>query len=247
MNFGEKLYQIRRKNGLSQEELGERLNVTRQTISKWELGQSKPDTDKVAEIAQILEVDFKELIDDSANITSLDESQDYVDSDELKPRKWLLILLIIIALIIIVVLLNKIVTDNKSKKEKEQNLNNSIYNLFEDTLNTINDNSSDYGNTIKDIIDLNEDDNVTTFSFNSGIESYNGTSSGFFIKNMLDNVVTKTKKYPEHKITIIYEDVNTTEEAEIRKLKNNFEDFTNYEVWIDYDEQGYINKITIEK
>ena len=96
MNFGEKLYQIRRKNGLSQEELGERLNVTRQTISKWELGQSKPDTDKVAEIAQILEVDFKELIDDSANITSLDESQDYVDSDELKPRKWLLILLIII-------------------------------------------------------------------------------------------------------------------------------------------------------
>lgn len=40
MKFNEKLIQLRKKEGLSQEELGYKLNVTRQTVSKWELGQT---------------------------------------------------------------------------------------------------------------------------------------------------------------------------------------------------------------
>ena len=43
MKFYEKLIILRKKALLSQEELAEKLDVTRQTISKWELGQSKPD------------------------------------------------------------------------------------------------------------------------------------------------------------------------------------------------------------
>lgn len=39
MKFNEKLMELRKKEGLSQEEIGQKLNVTRQTISKWELGQ----------------------------------------------------------------------------------------------------------------------------------------------------------------------------------------------------------------
>ena len=39
MNFNEKLTMLRKQNGLSQEELGYKLNVTRQTVSKWELGK----------------------------------------------------------------------------------------------------------------------------------------------------------------------------------------------------------------
>ncbi len=43
MSIGERLTQLRKRNGLSQEELAEKLGLTRQTISKWELNQSSPD------------------------------------------------------------------------------------------------------------------------------------------------------------------------------------------------------------
>ena len=49
MKFGDKLSELRRKEGLSQEELGYKLNVTRQTISKWELGQANPELDNLKE------------------------------------------------------------------------------------------------------------------------------------------------------------------------------------------------------
>ena len=43
MNFNDRLADLRRKRGLSQEQLGYELGVSRQTVSKWELGQSYPD------------------------------------------------------------------------------------------------------------------------------------------------------------------------------------------------------------
>ena len=47
MAFHKNLYQLRKSSGLSQEELAEKLNVSRQTISKWELGESSPDMEKL--------------------------------------------------------------------------------------------------------------------------------------------------------------------------------------------------------
>lgn len=43
MNFNEKLQSLRKSNGITQDELAEKLKVTRQTISKWECGESTPD------------------------------------------------------------------------------------------------------------------------------------------------------------------------------------------------------------
>ena len=53
MKFEQKLMNLRKQKSMSQEELAEKLNVTRQTISKWELGQSKPDMDKLLEISKL--------------------------------------------------------------------------------------------------------------------------------------------------------------------------------------------------
>lgn len=47
MNFNEKLIKLRKERGLSQEELGAAVGVSRQTISKWELAQSYPDFQKL--------------------------------------------------------------------------------------------------------------------------------------------------------------------------------------------------------
>jgi transcriptional regulator with XRE-family HTH domain len=61
MNFNEKLMQLRKERGFSQEELGNRVDVTRQTVSKWELGQTTPEMDKLIELARLFSVSIDEL------------------------------------------------------------------------------------------------------------------------------------------------------------------------------------------
>ena len=53
--IGEKLLELRKKKGLSQEEVAQELNVSRQTISKWETDQSTPDFDKIIPLGERLE------------------------------------------------------------------------------------------------------------------------------------------------------------------------------------------------
>lgn len=66
MEFHNKLYNLRKQKGLSQEELANRLNVSRQTISKWELGDSSPDMEKLIAIRDLFEISLDELVLDIA-------------------------------------------------------------------------------------------------------------------------------------------------------------------------------------
>ena len=83
-------------------------------------------------------------------------------------------------------------------------------------------------------------------SFNSNFELYSGTSSKLFVTTLLDKVVTNNKKNSDKIITVIYNKTNTTNPTEIIKLKQSFEQGKDYEVIIDYDTNGYVNKVTIE-
>ncbi len=60
-NLGERLYKLRKDKKLSQEEVAEKLNVTRQTISKWETDQSLPDFDKVVPLCELYAITPDEL------------------------------------------------------------------------------------------------------------------------------------------------------------------------------------------
>lgn len=62
MNLGDKLLELRKKKGLSQEEVAFELNVTRQTISKWETNQTTPDFDKIAPLCKLYEISTDELL-----------------------------------------------------------------------------------------------------------------------------------------------------------------------------------------
>lgn len=62
MNFGEKLYELRKLKNLSQEEVADKLNVTRQTVSKWETNQSTPDFDKIVPLCELFEISTEELL-----------------------------------------------------------------------------------------------------------------------------------------------------------------------------------------
>lgn len=74
MEFGNRLYELRKQKGLSQEELANRLDVTRQTVSKWELGDSTPDMDKLIALAELFEISLDELVLGKVPVTTkLDE------------------------------------------------------------------------------------------------------------------------------------------------------------------------------
>ena len=60
--LNENIKNLRKQKGLSQEELASRLNVVRQTVSKWERGLSVPDADMLDKIAQVLEVSIGDLL-----------------------------------------------------------------------------------------------------------------------------------------------------------------------------------------
>lgn len=62
MNLGNQLYELRKNKKLSQEEVAEKLNVTRQTISKWETNQSMPDLDKVVPLCNLYGITTDELL-----------------------------------------------------------------------------------------------------------------------------------------------------------------------------------------
>jgi len=64
MKFGDKLILLRKKKGLSQEDLAEKLGVSRQSVSKWESNNTYPETDKIIQICNIFDCSMDDLIND---------------------------------------------------------------------------------------------------------------------------------------------------------------------------------------
>lgn len=62
MDLGQKLFELRKGKNLSQEEVADKLNVTRQTVSKWETNQSTPDFDKIVPLCELFEISTEELL-----------------------------------------------------------------------------------------------------------------------------------------------------------------------------------------
>ena len=64
MKFNEKLLKLRKEKGLSQEELGMEMQVSRQTVSKWEAGQSYPDFARLVMLSDFFDMTLDELVKD---------------------------------------------------------------------------------------------------------------------------------------------------------------------------------------
>ena len=63
MDLGNKILKLRKEKGYSQEDLAEKLGVTRQTISNWELGSTQPNPEQLKGLSKILNVSIDELLD----------------------------------------------------------------------------------------------------------------------------------------------------------------------------------------
>jgi len=61
-SFDQNLKRLRLQRGMKQEDLADRMNVTRQTVSGWETGRRQPDLDTLRKLAEVLDADIQELI-----------------------------------------------------------------------------------------------------------------------------------------------------------------------------------------
>ena len=68
MNFAQKLTNLRIQNGYSQEKLAEKLYVSRQAVSKWEVGTTLPETDKIVAISNFFDVSIDYLLKENINL-----------------------------------------------------------------------------------------------------------------------------------------------------------------------------------
>ena len=68
MTVGERLYNLRKERNISQEELANILDVSRQTVSKWETDQSSPDFDKIVPLCNYFGITSDELLTGKSNI-----------------------------------------------------------------------------------------------------------------------------------------------------------------------------------
>lgn len=91
-----------------------------------------------------------------------------------------------------------------------------------------------------------EHDSFEVNSFNTPYETDAGKRSGFFIVGTLDDIVTNNKTNKSHIIAVVYNGITATEEKSIKEIRNMLSENKDYDVSLDYDSNGYVNKFTIE-
>lgn len=248
MKFYEKLIILRKKALLSQEALAEKLDVTRQTISKWELDQTKPDMDKLKEISKLFDVDINVLTDDTI---SLEDNKSIKKQDNKQPRKIILYIVIIIFIASLVTLLYRVGSDIKLKVDARNEEIEKIKDDAKKKQQEIEDKIKEQQEKIEQQEKENEKKREIS-SFNSNFEFYQGTEGGTSTGYQIDNVIKSNKKNANHLVEVIFDGVSYgTDTEKIKEIKNSLKNFNGYElqyyeISIDYDDNGYVNKITIE-
>lgn len=123
MKFNEKIIMLRKNKNLSQEDLGNELGVARQTISKWELGETTPEMDKLIKMSEIFEITLDDLIKDTepnidknnANNTNTQKLAGLV----IKILKGIGIFIIIVFAITVIMMIMDLVSYNNMKYDSK--------------------------------------------------------------------------------------------------------------------------------
>ncbi len=103
MEIGNKIMELRKKMGLSQEELAEKIGVARQTISKWELGETSPDLKQAKELSKVFKVSLDELTDNDIKDILVEKTSntEKLAGLILKFLKFMIIFIIVLPLLLI--------------------------------------------------------------------------------------------------------------------------------------------------
>ena len=120
MELSQKLKELRKKQGLTQLELAERLFVSRQAISGWEAGTSRPSTENLQSLSRLFNIPLETLLDDSAEAEPA-AAQEKLPAEEQakeedKARRYKAIVLVIVLLAIL--LTTAVLAHRRTAQEK---------------------------------------------------------------------------------------------------------------------------------
>lgn len=131
MNLGEKILELRKKKGFSQEELGDRIGVTRQTISNWELGETSPNPEQLKLLSKELNVSIDELLDNDVKDVLVEKVSNTEKLSELilKILKVFMYLVIAVIILYFVLIIGRIISKNTKNRgrEIEETIHCSLY------------------------------------------------------------------------------------------------------------------------
>ncbi len=88
MNLGENLFKARKQSGLSQEEVAEKLGVSRQTISKWELDETLPDIHQSKKLASLYHLSLDELIEFDVDLKEIERVIENTTQEKQDKINW---------------------------------------------------------------------------------------------------------------------------------------------------------------
>ena len=88
MGFGENLIRSRKKSELSQEEVAAKLGVSRQTVSKWELGETLPDIQQAKKLSTLYHITLDELVELDLQVKEIQEVIEKTTEETQKKIDW---------------------------------------------------------------------------------------------------------------------------------------------------------------
>ena len=135
MSLAKKMIELRKQNGLSQQDLADRLGVSRQAISRWETGAVQPLADSVKSLAQVFQVSTDYLLNDDLDTPTPPPTAQPAPTQEKpksarKHRKWLLALAALAAAAVLV-LVTAVATAHYLQWKERQPV--SIYDMNRET------------------------------------------------------------------------------------------------------------------
>ena len=156
----------RKKNNLSQDELAEKIGVSRQSVSFWETGQTQPTLDNIISLSKIFNISSDELLGNTESINIM-QNEDSVSTIKKKKNKnkiqWFVIIGIIIAVIICAIIILLMFSENNSSTKVASN--------SDDKSNSVIQSDTSYDNSIPD--ENSKDNSSLTISAVSDSQSAN--------------------------------------------------------------------------
>lgn len=217
MKLNEKLIKLRKEKGLSQEEFGNVINVSRQTVSKWENEEAKPDIDKIKEIVKNFNVNYDYLLNDEIEVK--ENTKSISNNNHYKHKlKVLLKIIFIIFLLYLLICIYKFIAFYRfyliaNSFSEEKYLMIQSFETSSNELNNISFNTTKVGNKI-----LNK-----SYSFEDAdaIKDENGNIIPYEIDfTDIDKKISYQLNYYKDKDMYMYRDrkEDMTNEEEIEEL-----------------------------
>lgn len=133
MKLYEKLYQLRKKQGITQAELAEKLEVSRQSISNWETGKAIPTTKRLTELSQLYNVPFHYFLTEEDEYLPIETTSPEIPRRRYQ-KKWILTAMIIIVVTSIILGIVIMIYNNTNNASVDEEVILDLYDLRNESI-----------------------------------------------------------------------------------------------------------------